>query len=224
MAGIREFVGQYGADAVFNAKASENHRTCLHFAAQTSDGDVTWFLLSNGANPSVEDKEGRTPLYFAAKYEKLANIEILLHFNADVSFGKSQALFYAADNAEIARLLLQNGAKPDDNTHDKGRRTTPFYEALHTFKINNLREMAKWMEVDPVDPEIEQHLQDISFIFEKSETLTAAIEEGRAQKLKGERGEWGGTTERHRKCFICFAFSTERNNFYSNPLSLFSPS
>ena len=108
---------------------------------------------------AIEHYRQRSIITWVEKLELLVhvaavnNVEILLHFNADASFKKSLALYCAADRptAKVARLLLKNGAKPNDDTfsvesRESSRGKTPFEHAVFFANINTTREMVKWMK------------------------------------------------------------------------------
>ena len=122
-----------------------SHRSCLHHATIWDDhGYLTWFLLEAGADPNVLDDPyvvrglRRTPLANAVtRWNKLNIVEILLAFNADASLENSQALYLLMVELrlidiplKIIRLLIQNGAKPNDADQNR-RHSTPFMAAVY---------------------------------------------------------------------------------------------
>ena len=186
LAGVQQLVVQYGAKAVINARSCPRIcPLCIDLAAYLAE-DLLWYLLEIGANPNGEDNRRYpgTPLKEASRANNSHNVEILLHFNADASDQGSMALYHAADNAEIARLLLQNGAKPNDRTQ-AGRYAylpTPFLYAVGWGKLNNIREQAKWMETIPSLSELFIQL-GVSENRKYTDELLAALKAGGEERL-----------------------------------------
>ena len=184
MKGVRQLAERYGAEAVVNA-ADSNGYTCLHWAASGAAGDLAWFLLDNGANPDAVDQWRSTPIHYAAAGNKLENVEILLHFKADASFGKSAALFWTYDNDEIVRLLLQNGAEPDER-NDNWTPNTPFMWAVRNAKLRTIRELVKWMEPSTIPVFNEADLAfSLRYLYA---SVLVAIQRGREER-KSHIGE-----------------------------------
>lgn len=89
-------------------------------AAKAGQEGTTGVLLRSGANPNADDKRGDTALYHAVKANAASVVKQLLEAGANPNRGspKSQEtpLSYALryDHLEIARLLLEHGAKSPD--------------------------------------------------------------------------------------------------------------
>jgi pectate lyase len=91
----------------------------LHSALDAERFDILELLLTKGADVSIKDDKGRTPLHIAAWYAAHDNpkmVELLLSKGADInakdSSGKT-ALGYAVEGGytEIAEILRKHGAK-----------------------------------------------------------------------------------------------------------------
>jgi ankyrin repeat protein len=104
-----------------NETTSQQGLAALHLAIATSNETTTRvLLLSKGANPNLADKDGWTPLHWAARYTKDKYIvELLLnHPNVDVNLMNNEgrnALDFAKYNEhglseEIANLLREKGS------------------------------------------------------------------------------------------------------------------
>jgi hypothetical protein len=94
-------------------------------AAAIGDKAFTTLLFERGAEVNFKDKDGRTPLSFAAENRHVAVVRLLLMKGAEVNFedesGQTPLWFAALNGHEtIARLLLESGA--DVNFRDKGGR------------------------------------------------------------------------------------------------------
>jgi len=97
---------------------SQDHTgmTALAVAARFGQTDVINKLLALGAKPDVPDKSGRTALSYAAERGPVGSVKALLTAKADPNAGeKDLPLVTAArlKQLEIARLLLDAGAKPN---------------------------------------------------------------------------------------------------------------
>jgi ankyrin repeat protein len=106
-----------GAD-VGVPEASGNGTTALHWAVYQHDVELTRALLEAGADPSVRNLFGSTPLMEAAIVGHTALIALLLEAGADVesaNYEGQTALMAVArtGNTEAARLLLDAGADPN---------------------------------------------------------------------------------------------------------------
>jgi ankyrin repeat protein len=90
-------------------------------AAGTGRADVLKLLLNKGASASVgNEREGRTPLHFAAIYNRATTAEVLIRQGAKVEamdrYGFTPLHLAACQgSAEVAALLLKH--KADPNAH-----------------------------------------------------------------------------------------------------------
>ena len=93
-------------------------------------------LLQCGADPNIEDKQHRTPLFFAIARSDIRAVRLLLTFNAnpDVHIGEKSLLTIAVQTSfpeAIILLLDEMQGKTDDLSSDSYH---PLYEAI---KIGN---------------------------------------------------------------------------------------
>jgi uncharacterized protein len=91
--------------------------TALHIVVERRDATWVRFLLSNGANPNIEDKKGRTPLTVATDLAFVEGAEALLKAGARVDEPNAAGetpLISAVHRRDIGlvRLLLSSGANP----------------------------------------------------------------------------------------------------------------
>ena len=94
-------------------------RTPLHIAAENGHTAVARFLIENGADVNLTDRNGNTPLIFTVhKTGDLETIQHLLEHGAAVNAQNrtgETALMYAAwrGHARIVQYLLEQGADAD---------------------------------------------------------------------------------------------------------------
>src|SRR5690606_39403728 len=105
-------------DDVNVPEASGNGTTALHWAVYQHDVELVRTLLDAGADPSVRNLFGSTPLMEAAIVGHAEIIGLLLDAGADVespSYEGQTALMAVArtGNVAAARLLLDAGADPN---------------------------------------------------------------------------------------------------------------
>jgi len=160
--GVKQLVAKFGSKEVVETQRPYGH-TCLYIASIFHFTDLVSFLLENDADPNQKTKDGVTPLSGATQACQLSNVKQLLAHGADAKEDYSQALYAVScwnddeTQGEIARLLLQHCANPDDDK--PGREPgTPFMEAVDKAHIGSIRVMAEWMErveqinQDDIDP------------------------------------------------------------------------
>eukprot|EP00747_Dinoflagellata_sp_TGD_P164463 gnl/TRDRNA2_/TRDRNA2_184440_c0_seq1.p1 gnl/TRDRNA2_/TRDRNA2_184440_c0~~gnl/TRDRNA2_/TRDRNA2_184440_c0_seq1.p1 ORF type:complete len:253 (+),score=62.40 gnl/TRDRNA2_/TRDRNA2_184440_c0_seq1:136-894(+) len=94
----------------------DDSRTALHWACSGGHKEVAEFLLSKGAEVTVEDDEGWTPLHSCASRGDGILLDLLLEKKADpdaATSSKTTALHFAASkgHADVVTMLLAAGAK-----------------------------------------------------------------------------------------------------------------
>ena len=78
--GIVKFLLQQGID--INAKSNPEEGTPLHEACHTGQLEIARYLLANGADITSQDRDGMTPLHWAAWHQHLDLIDLLVENNA----------------------------------------------------------------------------------------------------------------------------------------------
>ena len=107
---------------------------------------MVWLLLARGADPTLANGYGCTPLMFACIGGHIGVVRSLLTdgrspINAENHWGRT-AIFYAAGNghAEVVRLLLRAGADPTISDEDGDT-------ALSTAREENQQDIVALLEV-----------------------------------------------------------------------------
>lgn len=89
--------------------------TPLIEAARFRKREIARILLAHGAKPQQRNASGDTALVFAINERETTMIDLLLEHGADINGGEKTPLMHAVSfgNAQIVRLLLEKGAKPN---------------------------------------------------------------------------------------------------------------
>lgn len=102
-------------------------RTLLSTAAHTGLVDITALLLCHGADPSISDNQGQTPLTLAARQGHVGVLQVILDWIQDQGCDTAQTLLEHADSEgwtalrsaswgghkEAVKVLLEAGAEVD---------------------------------------------------------------------------------------------------------------
>ena len=94
-------------------------------AIMNNDERTCYILLESGANPNSRDKDGWTPLMYACRYSKSANIVTLLFeygasINTKSNYNVSVLQIAAAhcQNKNVLSIILSEAVKEKLNIHD----------------------------------------------------------------------------------------------------------
>ena len=117
---------------VINSRDVANGRTALHIAAGRRDLPWLGFLLGEGANPNIADKNGVSPLMLASQMGFVEGVNLLAQSGARVDATNRAGetpLISAVHKRDLAmiRVLLSAGADPDRS--DNSGRTAREYAA-----------------------------------------------------------------------------------------------
>lgn len=101
-----------------NTEASVQTEVSLNFHERAGQGEITEIQARQLACIDETDKNHLTPLHWACFYGQLSSVKILINCGANVSkFAPDHVspllLAAAGGHHEIVKLLLQNGADPD---------------------------------------------------------------------------------------------------------------
>jgi ankyrin repeat protein len=128
----------------------------LFFAAGFGDlAEVKRLVVGCGVNPNIKDKDGNTPLHYAAREGRLKVVELLLEHGADPNIQDKDGwtpLHYAAwkRRLKVVELLLEHGADP--NIQDKDGETP-----LHLAAWDGHLDVVKFLLEHGANPNIQEN-------------------------------------------------------------------
>jgi ankyrin repeat protein len=113
----KSFIDKPGSTLI-NTRDLDDGETALLIAVRRRDTPWMGFLLQNGADPNLADRQGNTPLLEAASGSFSEGVRLMLAGRARVDLANSRgetALIKAVHNrdAQSVQLLLGAGADPD---------------------------------------------------------------------------------------------------------------
>ena len=91
-----------------NAAESETGRTALHYAAENGHSDIVALLLAHGADSTLLDNDGRTPIFLATRAAETRCLFSLLRQGCDISAKDLKGytiVHHAAIQRNVAALL-----------------------------------------------------------------------------------------------------------------------
>ncbi|XP_060946997.1 ankyrin repeat and EF-hand domain-containing protein 1a [Limanda limanda] len=121
-----------GVANLINLTEPQDGTGALHVAVSANSQDLISFLLSQGADPNIQDKKGRTPGMLAAELGNHAIVELLTQSNADLKLQDAEGrgvLFYCMypTNRHTRCLQLALKCQADANNVSK--------QGLHVFQL-----------------------------------------------------------------------------------------
>ena len=131
---VTQIVKESASNTLINSREFSTGDTALHIV--TARREATWirFLINNGANPNLANKEGVTPLMLATRIGHIEGVTELLEAGADVdplSVTGETPLIFAVHRRDVplVRVLLKHGADPD-RTDNSGRSARDYVELI----------------------------------------------------------------------------------------------
>jgi len=114
---VTEYLNRPGPSLV-NTRDASSGEAALHIVTQRADPMYLRFLLQQGANPDIRDRDGNSPMMIAATLGWVEGVEVLLTYGADVNLANDRGetpLIRAVQNRNVAlvRKLLESKADPD---------------------------------------------------------------------------------------------------------------
>ncbi len=157
------------------ANVDFGHESALSFAIRgNSDKAMIQLLLDAGADPNLPDKEGRTPLMFAAEKGKRFIVDLLLDNGAKVDQRDKKgqtALWHAALNgkSKTCQALLAAGADPGAiDVHER-----PLIYFITSSKTTH------WKEISTVlKSKAPEKTREFASVFKRTKLVTHAFEIG----------------------------------------------
>ena len=106
-----EFLLKHGARV--NAKDTVRGATAMHYAAKNGDIKTAQVLLKYGANLDATSLAGETPLFWAARFNKLSFVVWLLNRNVNTKVQNctGRRADQVADDEEMATLIEKHQGK-----------------------------------------------------------------------------------------------------------------
>lgn len=134
-------------------------RAPIHWACEKNNLQLLIILLENGANPDIQNSQGKTPLHLASM--QLA--QLLFQFRANCNlpdYNGNTPLHYACDKftfnsdkkIELIQLYVANGA---DVNQRNSQGKTPFFVSCDTDNIDIVRFLISEIHVDVNIPDNE---------------------------------------------------------------------
>jgi len=119
--------------------------TALHNASLSCYENIIRLLINHGANKDIRDRSGATPLHIAARYGKIASVNILIEAGASISrdvYGFTP-LHYAAQNGRkvIVRMLASH--YPDSVNIPDNAGATPLHFAVKMTRYPDVKILLK---------------------------------------------------------------------------------
>lgn len=120
-----------------------DRNTALHYAARRNYTKCIDYLIDQGANPNTLNRQGQSPIFFAAKSGAWHSIELLANRSADVNLRDIKdkklwsPIFHAISKSHVGCVaeLIKHGA--DVNLVDDAG-LTPIFYAFHDFQLVSL--------------------------------------------------------------------------------------
>ena len=115
--------------------------TALHIVTERRQAKWIRFLINNGANPNIANKEGVTPLMLATRIGHIEGVTELLEAGAAVdplsSTGETPLIFAVhRRDVPLIRVLMEHGADPD-RTDNSGRSARDYVKLIGERRLSD---------------------------------------------------------------------------------------
>ncbi|XP_006625836.2 ankyrin repeat and EF-hand domain-containing protein 1 [Lepisosteus oculatus] len=121
---------KHGVSNLLNITEPQSGNSALHLASVANDSEMCSFLLSLGAHPDVQDKQGCTPVMKAAELGHDTVVTILAEAGADMKMVDSEGkgvLFYCISPTKRHLCCLQISLKHKADVNNCSRKGKPVF-------------------------------------------------------------------------------------------------
>lgn len=118
---VTEFLQGGGGATIINTKDITTGESAVHIVIKRRDDTWLRFLLEQGANPNIRDKNGNTPLVACAQIGFAEGLAALIAKRADVNLPNDQGetpLIVAVQRRDLIAVRLLLEARADANRAD----------------------------------------------------------------------------------------------------------
>ncbi|XP_075940723.1 ankyrin repeat and EF-hand domain-containing protein 1 [Anarhichas minor] len=122
-----------GVENLINLTDPQDSKGVLHVAASANNQDLVSFLLSLGARPNIQDKEGHTPAMLAAELGNDAIMALLVQSNANLRLQDTEGkgvLFYCIYPTKRHTLCLEMALKCQADVNNVSARGTHVFQLM----------------------------------------------------------------------------------------------
>jgi uncharacterized protein YegJ (DUF2314 family) len=163
---LLSFASMYGNEHVlklFLSQTKSTHSELLHDASMAGNSETLISLISMGSSVDTIDGTGRTPLHYAVQLKDPACVKSLIHANANLNISDIDGCtpIFKCRSADIARLLIKNGASIIHVTNNNGESPESYHRSIGQFEIAELIAGRDGIAGEPSDKGKEYLLQRI---------------------------------------------------------------
>ena len=164
---LLSFASMYGNEHVlklFLSQTKSTHSELLHDASMAGNSETLISLISMGSSVDTIDGTGRTPLHYAVQLKDPACVKSLIHANANLNVSDIDGCtpIFKCRSADIARLLIKNGASIIHVTNNNGESPESYHRSIGQFEIAELIAGRDGIAGEPSDKGKEYLLQRIT--------------------------------------------------------------
>ncbi|KAG7453785.1 ankyrin repeat and EF-hand domain-containing protein 1, partial [Solea senegalensis] len=122
-----------GVESVINLTEPQDGTGVLHVAVSANNQDLVSFLLSQGADPNIQDKKGRTPVMLAAELGNDTIVAVLAQSRADLRLQDAEGkgvLFYCIYPTKRHNRCLQVALKCQADVNNVSAQGTHVFQQM----------------------------------------------------------------------------------------------